>query len=126
MVAPIEQQHPLESRRAWSQVAAAIAKGDLDLVGTEKGKIESAQRDMRIREKAEGRTWEQRYFSTPVDGKDNVLSTLGPVVGVPESGDADKTGGLWRFDPAKAEKAKTLRDITPEEAAKVAKELLGQ
>jgi hypothetical protein len=126
IVAPIEQQHPLESRRAWSKVAAAIAKSDLDTVSIEKAKIENAQREMRNKEKAEGRVWQRRYFSVSTDAPDKVLTTLGPVVGVPDHGDADKTGGLWRFDPVKAEKAKELHQMTPEEMAKVAKELLGQ
>jgi len=124
-VAPIEQQHPLESRRAWSRVAAAIAKADLDTVSREKSKIENAQRDMRTREKAEGRAWQQRYFST-LEGADAVLAQLGSVVGLAEDGDADKTGGLWRFDRSKAEKASALPAPSGEEAAKIAKELLGQ
>jgi hypothetical protein len=125
-VAPVEQQHPLESRRAWSKVAAAIAVSDLDTVSVEKGKIENAQREMRNREKAEGRAWERRYFS--LDSKpDRVLASLGPVVGVPDHGDADKTGGVWRFDRAKAEKAKAeLHSMTDEDMAKVTRELLGQ
>ncbi|OIW35398.1 Oxysterol-binding protein [Coniochaeta ligniaria NRRL 30616] len=126
IVAPIEQQHPLESRRAWSKVAAAIAKSDLDTVSIEKAKIENAQREMRNKEKAEGRVWQRQYFSVNTDAPDKVLSTLGPVVGVPDHGDAEKTGGVWRFDPVKAEKAKELHRMTPEEIAKVAKELLGQ
>jgi len=127
VVAPLEQQHPLESRRAWSRVAAAIAKGDLDLVSLEKGKIENAQREMRNREKAEGRAWERRYFSVDPTRPDGVLASLGPIVGVPEHGDADKTGGLWRFDRVKAERAgRELRSLTAEEQAKVARELLGQ
>lgn len=123
-VAPIQQQHPLESRRAWSRVAAAIAKGDLDAVGVEKGKIETAQREMRLKEKAEGRAWQRQYFS--VNTGDEVLARLGSVVGVPAHGDAEKTGGVWRFDPVKAEKAKDLHQLTPEQTARVAKELLGQ
>lgn len=126
IVVPIEQQHPLESRRAWSKVAAAIARSDLETVGNEKAKIENAQREMRNKEKAEGRTWQRRYFSANSDAPDKVLTTLGPIVGVPEHGDADKTGGLWRFDSGKAEKAEDLRRITPEETARIARELLGQ
>lgn len=125
-VAPIEQQHPLESRRAWSKVAAAIVKGDLDAVSVEKGKIENAQRELRAKEKAEGRMWQRRYFSIRTDAPDAVLTTLGPIVGVPDDGEADKTGGLWRFDPAKAEKAKSQAAVTQEDAAKMAKEILGQ
>lgn len=129
MVAPIEQQHPLESRRAWSRVAAAIARSDLDTVSVEKGKIENAQREMRNREKAEGRVWERRFFTSrgPDAPPDKVLAALGPALGLPDHGDADKTGGLWRFDPAKAEKAaKELHSLSEEERAKVARELLGQ
>jgi len=124
-VAPVENQHPLESRRAWAKVAAAIAKSDLDSVGREKSKIENAQREMRAREKAEGRIWERRYFSTS-DGADAVLARLGSVVGLAEDGDADKTGGLWRFDTTKAEKARSESQLSEEETARLAKELLGQ
>lgn len=125
IVAPVEQQHPLESRRAWAKVAAAIAKSDLDAVGREKSKIENAQREARAREKAGGSTWERRYFSTP-ETADAVLAKLGPAVGLADHGDADKTGGLWRYDQEKAEKARNLPPLSDEESAKIAKELLGQ
>ena len=73
-------------------MAAAIAKGDMDMVGNEKGKIENAQREARQKEKAEGRTWQRRYFSACRDGEDRALTELGPRIGL--SSDADKTGGL--------------------------------
>ncbi|KAL2154123.1 hypothetical protein VTH82DRAFT_2799 [Thermothelomyces myriococcoides] len=126
IIAPLEQQHPLESRRAWSKVAAAIAKGDLDTVSVEKSKIENAQREMRAKERAEGRTWQRRYFTARTDAPDPVLAKLGPVVGLPENGDADKTGGLWRFDEAKFEAALKEPPLSEEEASKLARELLGQ
>lgn len=125
-VAPLEKQHPLESRRAWANVAAGIARGDMDYVGREKAKIENAQRAMRKRERDEGRVWERRFFSAAADGKDAVLEKLGRVVGLAENGDADKTGGLWRYDPAKAEKLKTLGEPTEEEKVALARDLLGQ
>lgn len=97
-IAPIEEQDPYESRRAWQKVAAGIAIGDMDITGEEKTKIEEEQRELRRQEKAEGRIWERRYFSLVED--DPVLETLGPVIGLlPE---ADKTGGIWRFDETKA------------------------
>ena len=97
-IAPIEEQDIMESRRAWSKVAAGISVGDMDITGNEKTKIEVSQRELRQKEKSEGRTWERRYFSLVED--DPTLNTLGPVIGVlPE---ADKTGGIWRFDAAKA------------------------
>lgn len=98
-VAPVESQDPMESRKAWQKVAAAIAVGDMDIVGNEKTKIEEYQRDLRRREKAEGKQWERRYFSL-VDS-DPTLNQLGPAIGV--TPEADKTGGIWRFDNAKAE-----------------------
>lgn len=122
-VAPIDKQHPLESRRAWARVAEAIQKGDMDTTGIEKGKIEQAQRDMRAKERSEDRTWERQYF-TAVEGKDDVLQQLGKVVSVPVDGDADKTGGLWRFDKTKAE-AQAAQKLTDEDVAKIEKELLG-
>ncbi len=40
-VAPVEEQHPLESRRAWQHVAYDINRGDMFGVGHEKSKIEN-------------------------------------------------------------------------------------
>ncbi|KAM5354382.1 hypothetical protein ACJ41O_001031 [Fusarium nematophilum] len=123
-VTPVEKQHPLESRRAWALVAEAIQKGDMDTTGIEKGKIEQAQRDMRTKEREEDRVWERQYF-TAVEGKDAVLEQLGKVVGVPLDGDADKTGGLWRFDKDKADK-QAAQELGDEDIAKIEKELLGR
>lgn len=97
-------------------------------MGVEKTKIENAQREKRAAERAEGTTWPRRYFSlAPDDGSpDAVLAALGAVVGVPEHGDADKTGGLWRFDKAKADEVKARPALSADELAAIAKELLGQ
>ncbi|KAI0185455.1 hypothetical protein EV127DRAFT_441514 [Xylaria flabelliformis] len=123
IVAPTAQQHPLESRRAWASVAEGIGKGDMDQVGREKTKIEQAQRAMRKKEQAEGRQWERRYFTVQAD--DNALRTLAANVGLTANGDADRTGGLWRFDAAKLEKAKK-ETLSDEEKTVLARELLGQ
>lgn len=124
-VAPIENQHPLESRRAWAKVAEGIAVGDMTSVGKEKAKIEEAQRVMRKKEQSEGRDWERRYF-TAVSGTDAALQALAKNVGLSHDGDAEKTGGLWRFDEAKAIKIRAQPELTVEEKSKVAAELLGQ
>ena len=124
-VRPVEEQHPLESRRAWGKVAAAVAKGDMDAVGIEKGRIEQAQRDLRAKEKGEGRVWERRYFSA-VKGSDDVLEELGLKVGVSSDGDADQTGGLWRFDREKEKKVVEEGDPPKEEVERIEKEFLGQ
>jgi hypothetical protein len=97
IVRPVEEQDPLESRRAWAKVAAGIAEGNMEITGAEKSKIEVAQRELRQQEKAEGRTWERRYFST-VDSCP-ILDRLGHRIGM--SAEADKTGGIWRFDETK-------------------------
>jgi len=123
-IAPVEQQHPLESRRAWAQVANGIAKGDMTLVANEKTKIENAQRELRKKEQAEGRKWERRYFSA-AEGGDALLASLATHVGLSASGDADKTGGLWRYDAAKADKVKG-EALAEEQKAAFAKEVLGQ
>lgn len=61
-VKPEEQQHDLESRRAWSKVAAAIREGNLDKIHQEKSKIENEQREMRKVEEKEGRVWPRMWF----------------------------------------------------------------
>ncbi|KAK7992686.1 hypothetical protein PG996_012284 [Apiospora saccharicola] len=124
IVAPIEQQHPLESRRAWSKVAEGIQRGDMDSVGKEKSKIENAQRNMRKKEQTEGRDWERRYFKA-VEGPDAALSSLAKNVGLTANGDSEKTGGLWRFDQTMADKA-NKQDLTQADKDKIAAELLGQ
>jgi hypothetical protein len=96
-VAPIEEQDPLESRRAWAKVAAGIAEGNMEVTGAEKTKIEVAQRELRQQEKEEGRTWVRRYFSQV--NSDPILDHLGPIIGL--SPETDKTGGIWRFNEGK-------------------------
>ena len=108
-IAAIEQQDPMESRRAWAKVAAGIAVGDMDKTGAEKNKIEVAQRELRQKEKAENRRWERRYFSCAES--DPVLTSLGPAIGL--NTDADKTGGIWRYDE---QKVKGLPSKTTKEA----------
>lgn len=99
-IAPHEDQDDLESRRAWAKVAKGIAVGDMDLVGNEKGKIEVSQRELRQKEKDEGRAWERRYFSSVES--DSVLNQLGPAIGL--GAEPEKTGGIWRYDDKKASK----------------------
>jgi hypothetical protein len=101
IIAPIEQQHELESRRAWQQVAAGISKGDMDLTQAEKSKIEEAQRELRRKEKEGGTSWERRFF-TGVD-KHEAFEKLAPKIGC--TADPKQTDGVWVWDQAKADKA---------------------
>lgn len=98
-IAPLEEQDPLESRKAWAKVAAGIAIGDMDVTGNEKSKIEVAQRELRQKERDEGRTWERRYFSLVEN--DEILDKLAPSI-PGFLAEPDKTGGIWRFDEKKA------------------------
>lgn len=62
VVKPVEEQNPLESRKAWVKVAEAIEKGDYDLIHKEKSLIENHQRELRKQEKEADITWTQRWF----------------------------------------------------------------
>ena len=115
IVAPLDQQDLYEAKRAWNAVAQAIAKGDMDTTSIEKSKIENAQRELRKKEAAEGREWERAFFTRlqTAGGSsglgvgapgDKVFETLAKPIG--QSVEAEKTGGVWRFDEAKAKAAK--------------------
>jgi hypothetical protein len=102
-VAPIDQQDPLESRRAWRKVAAAIQKGDMNTTSGEKSVIEESQRAMRKEEAAEKKTWERRFFTQAKSVA--VFEKL--IKEVPYGSlELDQTNGAWVFDQAKASAAK--------------------
>ncbi|CAR22742.1 Protein KES1 [Lachancea thermotolerans] len=61
-VKPIEEQHSLESRKAWKKVADAVKGGDFSQIHQEKSALENAQRDLRKQEEAEGTKWKRRWF----------------------------------------------------------------
>ncbi|KAK8159199.1 oxysterol binding protein-like protein [Phyllosticta citrichinensis] len=98
-VAPVEQQGELESRRAWQKVAQAIARGDMDTTGREKSLIENQQRELRRKEREDGREWERRYFTKAEQWP--VFEKLAKAIEEPV--EADKTNGVWNFDGAKYE-----------------------
>lgn len=91
---PLDQQDPLESRRAWAKVQAAVLKGDLDSVGIEKSRIENEQRELRKQEKEAGREWERRYFKRA--DEDPIFTRLAISTG--QQVEKDKTDGVWIFD----------------------------
>lgn len=100
-LAPPEQQDLWESRRAWSDVATNIQKGDMDAVSGCKSRIENAQRELRNLEKTEGREWERRFFNRIDESGDNAQTQkLAKLVDL--AFETDKTGGIWRFDAEKA------------------------
>lgn len=102
IVAPIDQQDPWESRRAWSGVIQAIHAGDMQATSAAKSKVEVAQRAMRAQEKAAGRPWEAKFFSR-VD-EDPAFEKLAVPHG--EALSSHLTSGIWKFDEAKFRKAR--------------------
>lgn len=76
-VKPIEEQHPLESRKAWEKVAQGIIAGDMTIISQEKSTLEKNQRELRKQEEENGIDWERRWF-TDIDyttvGKDDTLN----------------------------------------------------
>jgi len=113
-VAPLEQQDPYESNRAWEKVAAGIIKGDMDTVHIEKSKIENTQRELRKKEQAEGREYKRRFFKR-LQGQDEVFGNL--VKYIPgEKIEAEKTGGVWRFEQGKKNAQEGLKEPAPSRA----------
>lgn len=108
-VPDIKDMDPLESRRAWRHVAAAIKKGDMDATGAHKSRIENAQRDLRKKEEQQGTNWQRVFFTQTSESElDKSFADMVKLVGG-QGGwglEADKTAGVWRFD---AEKAKTAQ-----------------
>ena len=99
---PIEQQDPLESRRAWQKVATAINKGDMNTTAGEKSVIENSQREMRKKEQAEGRSWQRTFFTQ--SNRDPVFESL--LKEIPGGSlEQDQTNGIWLFDAQKAQHA---------------------
>lgn len=72
----------------------------MDTTGVEKSKIENEQREMRKKEKEEGREWERRYF-TKVE-ENLIFTKLAAKIAM--QAEPDKTGGIWVFDEEKAKK----------------------
>nr|POF13282.1 oxysterol-binding protein like 4 [Quercus suber] len=102
-VAPLSEQDPLESRRAWQKVAEAIQKGDMNTVAHQKTIIEESQRALRKREAGEKREWDRRFF-TRLDTVANVEKLIKEVpYGALEQ---DQTNGVWVFDQQRAKDAK--------------------
>ncbi|CAL9731180.1 oxysterol-binding protein homolog 4 [Monosporozyma unispora] len=61
-VKPIDNQHDLESRKAWDDVAKAIELGDMKLISQTKNKLENHQRKLRRKEEQENKHWQNRWF----------------------------------------------------------------
>lgn len=121
VIAPMEEQDVMESRKAWGHVAKSIEKGDMDATSFYKSRIENAQRALRRKEQDENRTWQRVFFSQPDDDGGSVRSadarekafgqlakhlTMGqPITSAWEGVAPERTNGIWRYDAEKAAKA---------------------
>lgn len=111
IVKPIEQQHDLESRKAWEKVAAAINKGDFDEINREKSKIENEQRELRKQEGAKGEEWKRKWFKQVKVGDESQYVSLckaaNVVAGTAHSSSSSDTKGA---DPTKDTNWRFVRD----------------
>lgn len=102
-VKPLEEQDPLESRRAWQHVATAIEAGDMCTIAKEKSKIENEQREMRKQEKADGVVFKRRYFTQADEDvvAEELIAKLESQVGLKTSDIDCGAGNLWLWDDGK-------------------------
>ncbi|KAI3321558.1 Oxysterol-binding protein [Xylariaceae sp. AK1471] len=104
-VQPVEKQSPWESRRAWAKVMEGIRKGNMNMVISEKNKIEEAQRQMRQVEKRLGSQWPTMFFRKETDSREfALLAKAIPDHKVRELWQ-NRTAGVWKFvgiEPAEA------------------------
>jgi len=100
-VAPMEQQDPWESRRAWAGVIDALNRGNMQATSDAKSKVEEAQRAMRKKEQSNGTSWQPKFFVKA--NQDDVFQRLAAPTG--EQHQDDAIHGFWRFDNGQAESA---------------------
>jgi hypothetical protein len=94
VVRPIHEQDPWESQRVWKDVVSALEEHDMATAGKCKSVLERAQRDLRAKEKLEGKKWQPRFF-LPVDS-DSTFDALARDFG--QKLEAQRTKGVWKFD----------------------------
>lgn len=102
-VKPVEEQDPMESRRAWRNVIEAIEQGDANAAGREKAIIENQQREQRKREAADGVEFQRRYFSRSSGDKvaDSLILGLEREMNVKRSEIIDSASAFWAWDASK-------------------------
>lgn len=91
-MAPVKQQDPWESRRAWKGTVDALEAGNMQLAADEKSKVEEGQRAMRKEEDASGKVWVPLFFKkTERDERFEKLNALTQEKSVLDT-------GLWVWD----------------------------
>ncbi|KAK0724465.1 hypothetical protein B0H67DRAFT_568013 [Lasiosphaeris hirsuta] len=113
-IAPVEEQDPWESRRAWAGVLGGMENGDMRTVLAEKTRVEQAQRQMRAREAAEGDKWQPLLFRSR-DGEEHDVF-YGLAEGTKWRLWDEKTKGVWRIDDSRATAAQRpfRGELTPQ------------
>lgn len=109
VVKPISEQHPWESQRAWAATFEAISKSDHGDVVRHKSTLENAQREMRKKERAEGRTWETVFFTKVDDSSDDTVDVVATLLDQLDPSEASRlrgANGCWRFAPDKEQRWK--------------------
>ncbi|RMZ72577.1 l-asparaginase [Pyrenophora seminiperda CCB06] len=99
-IAPLSEQDPWESRKAWNGVISALRSSDMKGVTAAKNAVENGQRQMRKDEAARGATFQPIFF-TRVD-RDPLFDKLAqhdPAAGYT----VDPEGGIWKVDRHAAE-----------------------
>jgi hypothetical protein len=93
-VANLSEQDPWESRKAWSDVIAALHKGDMKGVTNAKNVIENGQRQMRKDEEGKGEEFEHVFFKRVE--RDPIYDKL--VNHDKGAFTVDEAGGFWKVD----------------------------
>jgi len=101
-VAPVEEQDPWESRRAWAGVIDALEHGDMQRTSDAKSKVEQAQREWRRKEEAESRPWQPKFFIR--SHTDDVFERLASASSAGQHRD-DAAYGIWKFNAEEAARA---------------------
>ncbi|KIL93709.1 hypothetical protein FAVG1_02269 [Fusarium avenaceum] len=115
-VAPVEEQTPFESRRAWRKVTQGIENHDFEKVYAHKSALEESQRRRRLEEQKKGVEWNRLFFTRSAKGDDTAASLLAKIPEKLEGLDTSKTNGAWRFigvQEADNLKSKLSKDTLP-------------
>jgi oxysterol-binding protein-related protein 9/10/11 len=104
-VAPLKEQDPFESRRAWAGVREALERSDFRSTVTEKTKIEQAQRKMRAKELQISDEWKPLLFRSSKGSDHDVFHQL--TEGFDWKLNSEKTKGVWRVDDDKLAELQT-------------------
>lgn len=126
-VKPIDEQHPLESRKAWLEVANAIKLGDYDLIHDTKSELENNQRELRKLEEKKNEKWARRWFdevdysTDKVSSDDDIFLKLSKMANLSiknvasgvdidssKNNDTDKMSH-WRFVPENFDSEKEIK-----------------